>query len=241
MEIRLQKYLADCGIASRRAAEAMIRGGRVAVNGVTVTEMGVKVSETDTVALDGRPVGKGAGYVYIMLNKPKGYITTSHDQFGRPSALDLVKAEGARLFAVGRLDYGTTGLLLLTNDGDLAYRLTHPKHSIEKSYMARVRGVLYDGDLKALSSGVYIETDRGERVRTAPARLEVIGVEEGKTNVRVTITEGRNRQVRRMFEAVGHTVISLRRESVGGLTLGGLKEGEHRRLTDREVERLKSL
>jgi len=237
MEVRLQKYLADAGIASRRKAEELILAGKVQVNGVTVTELGTKVDDkVDSVFYNGKRVINNEPMVYIMLNKPEGFVTTVKDQFDRPTVLDLVKNVKERVFPVGRLDYDTSGLLILTNDGDLTYKLTHPKHNIEKTYVAKVYGTPGEEAVRKFKHGIHIEGKK-----TEPAKLEVLE-ENGKFSVcKITITEGRNRQVRKMCEAVKHPVASLKRVSTGELTLGELKKGQYRHLTEKEVKYLKGL
>lgn len=229
-KIRLQKYMAQCGVASRRHSEELIRSGRVRVNGKSVTEMGILVSEKDRVEVDGKRVGKEQKLVYIMLNKPAGYVSTVYDPQGRRTVLDLVQGVEERIFPVGRLDYDTTGLLLLTNDGDFAYRNTHPGQETTKTYIAEILGNPSKRVLDTLRNGVILDGKP-----TSPADVEV--VEEGtKTAVlKIIIHEGRNRQVKRMCEAVGHNVLRLRRIAVGKLTLGDLKPGQWRTLTNREL------
>ena len=229
-KIRLQKYMAQCGVASRRHSEELIRSGRVRVNGKSVTEMGILVSEKDRVEVDGKRVGKEQKLVYIMLNKPAGYVSTVYDPQGRRTVLDLVQGVEERIFPVGRLDYDTTGLLLLTNDGDFAYRNTHPGQETTKTYIAEILGNPSKRVLDTLRNGVILDGKP-----TSPADVKV--VEEGtKTAVlKIIIHEGRNRQVKRMCEAVGHNVLRLRRIAVGKLTLGVLKPGQWRTLTNREL------
>ncbi|WP_027363399.1 pseudouridine synthase [Desulfotruncus alcoholivorax] len=234
---RLQKFLARTGIASRRHSEEIIAQGRVRVNGKTVTVQGLKIDPfKDRIEVDGKPVGRPEKKIYIVLNKPPGYVTTVQDPRGRRKVTDLLKNVRQRVYPVGRLDYDTEGLLLLTNDGDLAYAMTHPSHEIPKTYRARVRGVPEDSKLKALARGVVL--DDGP---TAPARVRLLGVKGEDGLIEITIHEGRNRQVRRMCEHIGHPVISLRRVSIGPLTIGGLKPGEYRTLGFKEVSRLKKL
>lgn len=237
MEVRLQKYLAEAGIASRRKAEELILAGKVQVNGKTVTELGTKVDDkVDAVFYNGKRIINSEPMVYIMLYKPEGFVTTVKDQFDRPTVMDLIKKVKERVVPVGRLDYDTSGLLLLTNDGDLTYKLTHPKHNIEKTYVAKVYGTPTEDDVRKFKYGVVIDSRR-----TEPAKLEVVE-ENGKFSVcKITITEGRNRQVRKMCEAIKHPVASLKRVSTGELTLGELKKGQYRHLTEKEVRYLKNL
>lgn len=235
MTMRLQKYLSMAGIASRRAGEQMIADGRVKVNGMVIREMGVTVNpETDTVEVDNRPVRTVAEKEYIVLYKPVGYVTTLKDQFGRPTVRELVKEAKTRVFPVGRLDMDTSGLLVMTNDGELANRLTHPSFEVEKEYLVRVHDLPSPQTLTELERGVKLDDGK-----TAPAKVRLIKGGRPTSLVSVTVKEGRNRQVRRMLEAVGHPVASLKRVRFGTLTLDGLQEGRWRRLTAAEVKALK--
>ncbi len=235
--VRLQKYLADAGIASRRASEKLIAEGRVSVNGEMVREMGLQVDENyDIIEFDGEVVKNTAKKEYIMLNKPVGFITTVSDDKDRPTVMELVSDINARIYPVGRLDYDTEGLLLLTNDGDLTYRITHPKHDIEKTYVAEVTGDISMDTITRLRRGVEIDG-----VKTSPAEVEVIGATQYGTKVEITIHEGRNRQVRKMFEAVGCIVKKLRRTKEAGLNLGHLPLGKWRKLSESEVNMLKKI
>lgn len=233
---RLQKFIADCGVASRRKAEELIKQGRVKVNGLVVTEMGIKVNETDSVEVDGRKIKPENKKVYIMLNKPAGYVTTAKDQFGRPTVLELLKGVSERVYPVGRLDYETTGLLILTNDGDFTYKMTHPKHEINKTYIATIEGIPSSEEISRFEKGLKIED-----YITAPAKLKIISKKERTCVVEITIHEGRNRQVRKMCEAIGHPVLALKRVSVGKLSLGNLAEGDWRKLSQKEVKLLLEL
>jgi len=236
VSVRLQKYLADCGVASRRASEKLIAGGMVTVNGAVVTEMGVLIDPgADRVAYNGKPVVNNIKPVYIMLNKPRGYVTTARDQFGRLAVTDLVNLN-ERLFPVGRLDCDTSGLLILTNDGGLAHKLTHPKFTVEKTYIATVAGVPAAGAFDALTLGV----DIGGYV-TQPARVEILETRGEHTDVKIIISEGKNRQVKKMCAAIGYPSIRLTRTAVGRLTLGTLKEGQWRRLTRAETDYLQNM
>lgn len=232
--IRLQKYLAESGTASRRKAEELIRQGRVKVNGVQVTAMGTKVSEDDLVEVDGKKIGFEEKKVYIMLNKPVGYVTTAKDQFSRKTVIDLVSDIKERIYPVGRLDYDTSGLLLLTNDGDFTYTLTHPKHEMKKIYIAEIKGIPSSEDIQKFEKGIKIED-----YTTSPARLKVIKRNKNTSVVEITIHEGKNRQVRKMCGAIGHPVIKLKRIAIGNLQLGSLREGKWRYLSDEEVMNLK--
>jgi 23S rRNA pseudouridine2605 synthase len=230
--MRLQKFLAHAGVASRRAAEELVRAGRVTVGGETVRDPARDVSEADDVRVDGRAVQGEEPRLVLALHKPKDVVSTAKDTHGRRTVLDLVDARGARLYPVGRLDADTTGLILLTNDGALAEALTHPRHEVPKTYVAHVRGgPVRETALRRLREGVELEDGK-----TAPARVRQLrpGV------VELTIHEGRKRQVKRMLEAVGHRVDNLRRVRFGPLALGDLAPGDSRRLTPAEVERLRS-
>lgn len=229
--MRLQKYLASAGVASRRKSEELIGQGRISVDGIPVTEMGFRVMPGSTVLMDGKPVSIEHEKVYIMLNKPAGYVTTSRDQYSRPSVLDLVSVAGKRIYPVGRLDLDTSGLLLLTNDGDFAYRLTHPRHEIEKTYRATIIGTPSEKEMESFRKGL----DLGD-FTTSEASVSIVESSGGKSTVVITIREGKNRQVRRMCQAIGHPVIRLARISIGGLALGGLPSGKWRHLTSDELE-----
>ena len=235
-EMRLQKYLAEAGVASRRKSEELILQGRVEVNGAKVTELGTKVDAGDNVKVDGKEVKREEKQVYIMLNKPAGFVTTSKDQFSRKTVLDLIEGVEERIYPVGRLDYETSGLLLLTNDGELAFKLTHPGHQIEKVYHVRISGFLVEKEIKSLEKGIKIED-----YVTAPAKLKLVEKLIDSSVVEVAIHEGRNRQVRKMFEVLGRTVLKLRRVATGPLKLEGLEEGKWRFLTDKEVKALKAM
>ncbi len=226
--MRLQKYMAECGVASRRKCEEIISQGRVTVNDAVVLTQGVQVEpDRDVVKVDGTIIGLQVQKVYLMLNKPRGVVTTVSDQFGRKNVIDFIPVP-ERIFPVGRLDYDTEGLLLLTNDGEFAYQLTHPKNEVEKCYLAKVNGVPNEEQLDQLRHGVVIDGKK-----TAPAKAEWI---EGW--VKLTIHEGRNRQVRKMLEAVGHPVTELKRISVGPVRLGELPVGKWRDLTEEELSLL---
>ena len=233
--VRLQKYIAMCGEASRRAAEAMIEEGRVKVNNQKVTELGTKVEVgADIVTLDGKNIKPEIKKYYIMLNKPVGYVSTVNDQFDRPTVIDLIGEEiKARVFPVGRLDYDTEGLLLLTNDGDFTYKVTHPKFNMDKTYIVTLKGGISPKGLSMLRSGVVIED-----YKTSPAEVEMVSCEKGITILKITIHEGKNRQVRKMMEAVGAKVAELKRISIGKVELGTLPLGRWRYLTSHEVSYL---
>lgn len=231
--MRLQKYMADCGVASRRKAEEMIAQGRVAVNGEIITEMGVQVTEDDEVRLDGQVIRPEAEKRYVMYHKPAGEVTTVSDPEGRACVLDHFRDYPVRLYPVGRLDYDSEGLLLLTNDGALTERLLHPSHQVDKTYLARVTGAVSLEEVRQLRQGVLLDDHK-----TAPAKVRIIKQETFATVVLVTIHEGRNRQVRRMFEETGHQVLQLRRVRFGPLELGDLPRGQWRELTSEEQRKL---
>ena len=235
---RLQKVIAYAGVASRRKAEQLIVEGKVKVNGKVVRELGTKVSNSDTIEVEGVKLEK-EDKVYFLLYKPKGYISAVTDDKGRKTVVDIFKKRvPERIFPVGRLDYDTTGLLLLTNDGEFSYQLTHPKFKIDKTYIARVKGVPTIDGLKKLQRGIKLEDGK-----TAPAKVSMTSFDEqaGKAICEITIHEGRNRQVRRMFEAIGTPVVKLKRERFAFLDLGNLKPGEYRELTKHEVKQLRVL
>ena len=234
--VRLQKYIAMSGAASRRGAEALIEEGRVKVNGSVVNEQGIKVEiGADKVSLDGEELKVKSKNYYIMLNKPVGYVTTVSDQFDRPTVIDLVKTDlkDVRLFPVGRLDYDTEGLLLLTNDGDFTYKVTHPKFNTDKTYIAKLKGGITIKGLNRLRNGVKIDD-----YTTSPAEVSIIDAAEGYVYVEITIHEGKNRQVRKMFEAVGSKVVALQRTKIGTVELGNLPLGRWRHLTSHEINYL---
>lgn len=231
---RLQKYIARCGAASRRSAEEMILSGRVKVNKTIVTELGTKIDcEKDKVFLDNTLLLPEKKQYYIMLNKPKGYIATARDERGRNTVTELVSEIDARLYPVGRLDYLSEGLLFLTNDGDFAYRLTHPTQHVTKKYQVVVSGIPTLEDIKKLRTGV----DIGGYV-TASARADLVRVEERTAQLNITIAEGKNRQIRKMCEAIGFPVLRLRRVNIGGVSLGNLPLGKWRHLTEAEKKLL---
>lgn len=234
--MRLNKYIAHAGVASRRKADELTINGNVKINGVAMREPGYDVKDGDVVEVNGVQIRQQEKLEYVLLNKPIGYITSMQDEKDRPVVTELVADVNARLFPVGRLDYNTSGLLLLTNDGDLAYRLSHPKHQVTKTYRARVSGVLSKEKIGKLRKGI----DIGGFV-TSPAQVKLIKQTERSAIVEIQIHEGKNRQVRKMFAAVGNRVQELQRTQIGDLYLGRLKEGHYRKLTRDEVEYLKSL
>ena len=236
---RLQKIIAAAGIASRRKAEELIANGQVQVNGKIVTELGSKADpETDHVRVNGKLLHGAQRHVYLLLNKPKGYVTTVSDPEKRPTVMDLVRGVKGRVYPVGRLDYASEGLLLLTNDGDLAHRLMKAASHVPKTYVVKVAGTPKQEAIAKLRAGVSIATDDGRRARTRPAAVRVVK-EAANPWYEITLIEGRNRQIRRMFEAVGHHVEKIKRVRYGPLTLD-VPPGELRPLTTKEVDRLKS-
>ncbi len=243
--IRLQKALAKAGVASRRASEELIEAGRVSVNGRVVTELPAWVDpERDQIEVDGAGIGGAERRVYIMLNKPRATLSTADDPDGRRTVMDLVQHPAAgRLYPVGRLDYDTQGLILLTNDGPLANRLTHPRYGVEKTYLATVKGRLEEADLEELEQGIFLaERKAGQTVgakRAAHVRLKVVSRDHDRTVLEMTLGEGRNRQVRRMMAAVGHPVRKLVRVRMGPLSLKGLARGQWRELSREEVRMLR--
>lgn len=236
-EIRLQKYMADRGVASRRKCEEHIVEGRVQVNGKTVTQLGIKINpKTDTVLFDNKPIKSSkVDMVYILLNKPIGYVTTAKDQFNRDSVLDLIKGVKTRLVPVGRLDMYTSGALILTNDGDFVYQVTHPKHEIEKTYVATIKGEITSIEVKQLQQGVKIE-----EYTTKPAKVKILKIDKEKdiSRIEITIHEGKNRQVRKMCEAIGKRVMALHRSKIGSLNVKDLKIGNWRYLKQEEVKNI---
>lgn len=231
--MRLQKYLADTGVGSRRACEALIQDGRVRVNGVTAT-IGANVETGDVVELDGARIAGAQRRVTILFYKPRGVVCTADDPEGRRTVQDFFRDVPERLYHVGRLDLNSEGLLLMTNDGALAHRMTHPRFGVEKTYYAVLDGVVTDEEIGRLAGGVLLEDGM-----TAPARVERVRMtQRGDTALRITIHEGRNRQIRRMAEALGHRTLRLKRERIGPLSVEGLAPGKWRYLTERELERL---
>ena len=237
MKERLQKILAQAGVASRRNAEKMMLDGRVAVDGTTVTELGAKFDAAAVkITVDGKPIQAQERQVYFLLNKPKGYVTTAKDDRGRRTVLDLLPDVKERIYPVGRLDNNTEGLLLLTNDGALTNGLLHPKFEVDKTYVARVQPAPTKAACIRLTEGVELSDGK-----TAPALVRVLASDGAEARVEITIHEGRNRQVRRMFEAVGCDVKALKRKTFAGLTLEGVPRGKHRPLTQTELVHLRQL
>ena len=231
--IRLQKYIAMCGVCSRRDAEELIKQGRVYVNGSKVEEMGLKITYEDKVEIDGNVISMEKKKYYIMMNKPTGVISAVSDDRGRKCVTDFIKGVDARLYPVGRLDYDTQGLILITNDGDFMQKLTHPSHEVWKTYEALVRGIPGQNDIKEFEQGLLLEDGM-----TLPCVLEVIGYEGKNAIVEVMIREGRNRQVRRMLERINHPVIRLKRTKIASLELGDLKPGQWRFLNSEDFKAL---
>ena len=236
MEQRLQKLLAAAGVASRREAEKLIMSGRVAVDGRVVTQLGAKADpEHSSITVDDKPIDLHPTLIYVLLHKPTGYTSTRRDPHAARLVTELVKDIGVNLYPVGRLDVDSEGLLILTNDGDFAFKMTHPKHQVTKTYRVEARGLVTQEILRQLSRGIILEDGL-----TAPAKTALIALNTARQTsiVDITIREGRNRQVRRMFEAVGHPVVRLIRMKIGDLSIGKLKPGEWRFLTHEEVESL---
>ncbi|MCX8003116.1 MAG: rRNA pseudouridine synthase [Anoxybacillus mongoliensis] len=234
---RLQKVIAHAGVASRRKAEQLIGEGKVKVNGKVVTELGVKVSPQDRIEVDGIPLEREEP-VYYLLYKPRGVISSVKDEKGRKVVTDFFKHVNKRIYPIGRLDYDTSGLLLLTNDGEFANLLMHPRYEIEKVYIAKVKGIPTREKIKQLEKGIMLEDGM-----TAPSKAKVLSIDKRKQTaiVELRIHEGRNRQVRRMFEAIGHSVLKLKRERYAFLDLKGLNPGDYRELSPHEVKQLRAL
>ena len=235
MEERLQKFLANAGVASRRKSEEIILDGKVKVNGKLVTELGTKVDpEKDVIEVNGKKINSNEKKVYILLNKPIGYVTTADDQFGRDTVLDLVKVK-ERIVPVGRLDMYTSGALILTNDGDFVYQVTHPKHEIEKTYTVTIKGIVQNSEVEQLRNGIKIDD-----YITKPARVKILKTDTEKdiSRLEITIHEGKNRQVRKMCEAVGRKVLALHRSKIGGIGVKDIELGKWRYLTANEVQQI---
>ena len=235
MEERLQKYLAECGVASRRKCEELILQGKVKVNNQIVTELGVKVNpEKDIVKFEDKEVKPTSKMVYILLNKPIGYVTTADDQFGRDTVLDLVKVK-ERIVPVGRLDMYTSGALILTNDGDFVYKVTHPKHEIEKTYTVTVKGIIKNEEVEQLRKGVKIDDYINK-----PAKVKILktDIEKNISRLEIVIHEGKNRQVRKMCESIGRKVLALHRSKIGKIGVKDIELGKWRYLKDREIQEL---
>ena len=235
-EIRLQKYLANCGIASRRKCEEYMLQGKVEVNGEVIKELGTKINpEKDMVKFEGKEIKEEKKLVYILLNKPIGYVTTVEDQFHRDTVLDLVKVK-ERIVPVGRLDMYTSGALILTNDGDFVYKITHPKHEINKTYTVTLKGIIQNNEVEQLRKGVKIDD-----YITKPAKVKILKTDSEKdiSRLEITIHEGKNRQVRKMCEAIGRKVLALHRSKIGNIGVKDLKLGQWRYMSTKEIESLK--
>ena len=239
MEERLQKYLATCGVASRRKCEELIKEGKIKVNGRVVTELGTKVSNKYKVEFNGKVIKENNKKVYILLNKPIGYVTTVKDQFDRPTVMDLVKKEKTRLLPVGRLDMYTSGALILTNDGEFINKITHPKNEIEKTYNVTLNGIITQEDANKLKNGVEIE-ENNEKVKTGKAKVKILKTDEEKniSRIQITIHEGKNREVRKMCEAIDKKVLALHRAKIGNLDVKDLKLGTYRYLTKSDLKKI---
>ena len=231
--MRLNKFLSNSGVASRRKCDELISQGKVFVNGKVVTELGLQINEKkDKVTVEGKQIKLPSSFVYIKLNKPKGYACTAHDEKGRKTIYELIDTD-ERLFSIGRLDYDTEGLILLTNDGDFANKVAHPKYAIEKEYRVTVEGQIKESELAVLRKGVVVD---GERMPSA--KVEFLSEDDKFTKLSVVIDEGQNRQIRRMFEAIGKSIRLLKRVRIGQVRLGGLKRGDYRDLTEDELNSL---
>lgn len=233
--MRINKYLADAGITSRRKAENLVLEKRVKINGKIITELATDVKPNDMVFVDNKQIFTQQVFEYYMLNKPKGYLSTASDDRGRKTVLDLVKTD-TRIYPVGRLDYDSEGLLLLTNDGELTNKLTHPKHNISKTYLVNINSNITKKELETLQKGVVID---GYKLHEC--KIFVKEISEGQTKMEVVIFEGRNREIRKMFESIGKKVVFLKRIKIENLSLGNLKRGEYRPLTKKEIDYLKNL
>lgn len=234
--MRINKFLAECGVGSRRACDKLIEEGRVKVNGRVCT-LGAEIDEfKDSVTFDGKKLGKVKKYDYYIMNKPKGCVCTVKDDKGRKTVMDYLPQLSSRIYPVGRLDYDSEGLLIFTNDGDLANRLTHPSNEIPKTYLVKIEGTIDENSLAKLRAGVVIDG-----VKTKKCNIKVVDEFNNFTKMHVTITEGRNREIRKMFETVGKNVVLLKRIKIGDLVLHGLDRGECRKLTSAEIDYLKNV
>ena len=234
---RLQKVIASLGYSSRRKAEELIKAGKVKVNGEIIRELGTKVKSSDTIEIENTILDNNINYEYYLLNKPRGVISSSSDEHGRKTIVDLILTD-TRIYPIGRLDYDTTGAIILTNDGLLANKLMHPSSNIEKKYIAKVKGLVTGYELKQLKTGVFID---GKKTAPAKVKLKKYDKKNDKSLVELTIHEGRNHQVKKMFESINHDVIKLKREKYANLDLTDLKPGEYRKLTNKEIAVLYSL
>lgn len=237
--MRINKYLAECGIASRRNSEQLILDGRVKVNNKLITNLATDIDvDNDLVSVDNKKVSPINKHIYIMLNKPKGVVSTTVDEHGRKTVVEYIPKKYAekRLFPVGRLDYETEGLIILTTDGELTNRLTHPRHEVAKTYQVRVEGTLLEEELNIVRAGVTLD---GEKLKKC--RIKILEIAESETRLEIVITEGKNRQIRRMFETINRHVTFLKRVAIGELRLGGLSRGEARELKEKEIFYLKNI
>ncbi len=234
--MRINKYIASSGVTSRRKAEELVLAGKVKINGKVVSNLATDVKETDQVTIEGKPIHTTENFVYYKLHKPKGYVSTVNDDKGRKTVMELMRGVHTRVFPVGRLDYDTEGLLLLTNDGDLSNILTRPKSEVEKVYYATIEGTISKDEVKTLSSGVEIDG-----YKTKPCSVVVMSENQNQTKLAITITEGKNRQIRKMLEAVNKTVTFLKRVQIGEIRLGGLSRGEYAQLNAKEIRYLQNL
>lgn len=241
-EIRLQKFMAECGIASRRKCEEIILNGDIFVNGKQVTTLGIKISpDKDIISYKGKILKQPSKKIYILLNKPIGYVTTVSDQFNRDTVLNLVKVK-ERLVPVGRLDMYTSGALLLSNDGDFVYKITHPRHEIEKTYNVTLKGIINDNDIYQLEKGVKID-DNGREYVTKPAKVKILKIDNEKniSRIEIKIHEGKNRQVRKMCNSIDKKVLALHRSKIGTLSVKSLKLGQWRYLSEKEIKNIEKI
>ena len=234
---RLQKVIANSGYTSRRKAEELITSGKVKVNGKIVKELGTKVKNSDTIEINDDIIDNNKNYEYYILNKPRSIISSTEDEHGRKTVVDLIDTN-QRIYPIGRLDYDTTGIIILTNDGNLANKLMHPSSNIEKTYIAKVEGLVNNNEIKKLREGVLIE---GKKTAKAKVHLKKYDKKTDKSLVEITIHEGKNHQIKKMFQAINHEVVKLKREKYANLDLRGLKSGMYRKLTNKEVAILYSL
>ena len=234
---RLQKVIANSGYTSRRKAEELILAGKVKVNGKIIKELGIKVNEDDAILIDDKPLNKSGKKVYYLLNKPRGVVSTVNDELNRKTVIDFINTD-ERIYPIGRLDYDTTGLIILTNDGDLANKLMHPKNEILKTYIAKIEGILEKEDIDKLKKGIIIE---GRKTKIYRFKIRKKDIKKETTLIEISIVEGRNHIVKKIFEALKHPVIKLSRISYDFLTLDNLKSGEYRELSLKEVKKLYSL
>ncbi|MBN2287480.1 MAG: rRNA pseudouridine synthase [Tissierellales bacterium] len=234
--MRLNKYISNSGYTSRRKADELVFDKKVTVNGVIVTEPGMQIDpEKDMIEIDHVKISLEQPLIYIMLNKPPKFVSTVKDQFERPSVIDLIGLD-QRIYPVGRLDYDSQGLLLLTNDGDITYKLTHPRHNVSKTYIAKIDRIVDETTLQKIRNGVYIDN-----YRTRPCQVNVVNQSDNFSEIRVSIMEGRNRQIRKMFEKFGYNIVALERIAIGDISIGNLPLGKWRYLTEKEIGYLKNV